>query len=450
MGNITSFSDQNEIPFTKRQIKKYGWVVDIPDSRDIWVSIPEISNIKTKTDLRMSNFLPVVHNQGDLGSCATHSVIDAYTYDLNKNGIKLEFIPSISFLYYNQRYINGTEQYDSGSSIRDTIKVINRIGLCSEELYPYDTIFYTDKPSLEAYTESKRNIRPMLYKRVKPVIDDILKVLCYDIPVIFGFSVCESFEHPDVSKTGLVPVPKIGERVIGSHTALIVGYDTEKKLLIVKNSHGIKFGALGYFWLPFSYINSRYCADLWIVYSNRPKKQQVHVHQPQPQPQPQPQQVVKIPEPQINTPSPVQIPQQVPSPVQIPQQIPSPVQIPQQVLIPEQIPQKVPSPVQIPQQVLIPEQVFEQSKIIEQMGSSKIGQDAENLNHVVHPSIPFSAPIVLPKVSKNITRNRELSQISQQLPEQMNKYTQEYIDNIIDSDDSDSVNYVYKSEPESE
>lgn len=431
MGNITSSSEQDEIPFTRRQIKKYGWVVDIPDSRDIWVSIPEISNIKTKTDLRMSNFLPVVHNQGDLGSCATHSVIDAYTYDLNKNGIKLEFNPSVSFLYYNQRYINGTEQYDSGSSIRDTIKVINKIGMCSEELYPYDTIFFTDKPSLEAYTESKRNIRPMLYKRVRPVIDDVLKVLCYDIPVIFGFSVCESFEHPDVSKTGLVPAPKIGERVVGSHTALIVGYDTERKLLIVKNSHGIKFGALGYFWLPFSYINSRYCADLWIIYSNKPKKQQVH-------------QQVKVPQ-KVQDPVPVQIPQQAQEPQQV-VQIPEPqIHIPS----PVQIPQKVPSPVQIPQQVLIPEQVFEQTKIIEQMGPSKISQDIENLNHVAYPSIPFSAPIVLPKVSKNTTR-KELPQISQPLPEQMNKYTQEYIDNIIDSDDSDSVNYVYKSDLESE
>ncbi len=416
MGNITSFSEQDELPLTRRQIKKYGWVADIPDSRDIWVSIPELNGVKTKVDLRSSGFLPEIRNQGDLGACATHSVIDAYLYDLHKNGTKLTFNPSVSFLYYNQRYINGTEKFDSGSNIRDTIKVINKLGLCPEELYPYDTIFFTDRPNLEAYTESKKNIRPMLYKRVKPVIDDILKVLCYDMPIIFGFSVCESFEHPEVSKTGLVTMPKIGERIIGSHSALIVGYDSEKKLLIVKNSHGTRFGALGYFWLPFSYINSRYCADLWIVYSNRPKKQ--HVSQPVPVPVPVPQEVI------------------VP---------PQPVPIPQEVIVPPQ-----PIPVHVPQEAIVTQKFTEHTNVSKQTEVPKINQDIEKISHTTYP-IPFTTtalPKVLPNVSKNISR-REPIHNSPPLPEQMNKYTQEYIDNIIDSDDSDSVNYAYKSDMES-
>lgn len=270
MGNITN-KEENSFPLTKRKIKKYGWVMDIPDTRDIYATIPDINNILPKVDLRNTGYLPEIFDQKDLGSCATHSVMTAYLYDLNKNNKKIDFDLSVSFVYYNQRIISNSVNFDSGSSIRDAMKVLNKIGVCSNELYPYDTLFFTDKPGPESYKQALENINEMLYKRVNPEINNILKILSYEIPVIFGFTVYESFENPDTVRTGLISIPSHNESVIGSKTAVIVGYDLSKKYFICCNSNGKKWGALGYFWIPFSFINERYCSDFWIFYSKKTK-----------------------------------------------------------------------------------------------------------------------------------------------------------------------------------
>ena len=44
-------------------------------------------------------------------------------------------------------------------------------------------------------------------------------------PIVFGFSVYESFESADVAHTGVVPLPPRGETLVGGHAVVAVGYD---------------------------------------------------------------------------------------------------------------------------------------------------------------------------------------------------------------------------------
>lgn len=69
MGNITNKEEKN-FPLQIRKNKKYGWIIDVPDTRDIYATIPEINNILPKVDLRNNGFLPEIFDQKDLGSCA--------------------------------------------------------------------------------------------------------------------------------------------------------------------------------------------------------------------------------------------------------------------------------------------------------------------------------------------------------------------------------------------
>ena len=58
----------------------------------------------------------------------------------------------------------------------------------------------------------------------------------YRYPFVFGFSVYACFETPAVARTGLVPMPARGERVLGGYAVLAAGYDEAAQRFIVRNS----------------------------------------------------------------------------------------------------------------------------------------------------------------------------------------------------------------------
>lgn len=52
-----------------RKIKRYGWILDLPDQRDHLYAAPQpvLVKLPKKVDLRPK--CPPVFNQGELGSC---------------------------------------------------------------------------------------------------------------------------------------------------------------------------------------------------------------------------------------------------------------------------------------------------------------------------------------------------------------------------------------------
>lgn len=264
MGNVENKPNDNKM---SRKIKKYGWNPDIPDIRDIvQISISYSKTKKNIVDLRDTNFLPPVLNQGNMGSCVTHAVLAAFMFIWNKSK-KPQFVPSRQFIYYNQRICSNTIEFDSGSSIRDALKIIKKFGVCKEECYPYDIEYFTDRPNINAYKNASTNMIDFKYKRIDFSIENIMNALNYEIPVIFGYTVFESFDNANVARTGLVPVPKItSEKIIGSCCSVIVGYDNTKKYFLCMGSWGTSFGQGGYFWVPYAFVNAKNCSDFWILY----------------------------------------------------------------------------------------------------------------------------------------------------------------------------------------
>lgn len=85
-------------------------------------------------------------------------------------------------------------------------------------------------------------------------------------PFVFGFAVYESFESKEVKKTGIMPMPKLDERMVGGHAVCAVGYDDTKKYFIIRNSWGDTWGDKGYFYMPYAYIiNNSLAADFWTI-----------------------------------------------------------------------------------------------------------------------------------------------------------------------------------------
>ena len=248
------------------RIKRFGWVRDIPDQRDFRYEPPPLlaEALPAKTDLRAG--FPACYNQGELGSCTANAIAGALQFLERKEGSPHAIMPSRLFIYYNERALEGTIDSDSGAQIRDGIKSVAKRGFCPEELWPYDIGKFADKPPERCYRAALKD-RVSQYLRLDHVgALPLLTCLASGYPFVFGFSVYESFESPSVRATGVVPMPRLGERVLGGHAVVACGYDQKAGRFIVRNSWGSRWGMDGYFTMPYAYLtNSFLSADFWTI-----------------------------------------------------------------------------------------------------------------------------------------------------------------------------------------
>ena len=245
----------------------YGWKPDVDDERDI-CALYATGKLPASVDLRPQ--CPPVYDQGQLGSCTANAIAAALELDRMKQKLPV-FIPSRLFIYYNERAMEGSVNEDSGASLRDGIKSVNSLGVCDEAIWPYDIYEFAVKPPASAYTAAKLD-RALAYRRITQTTAQLEAALAAGYPVVFGFTVYESFESDEVAKTGIVPMPTAGEQVLGGHAVVLVGYDSSTKRFLVRNSWGSDWGLQGYCSFPFQYLTSKTLAnDFWQVRSVGPK-----------------------------------------------------------------------------------------------------------------------------------------------------------------------------------
>jgi C1A family cysteine protease len=260
-------------PLTKLHLRRssrhggYGWVRDLPDTRDFAYAAPLFrfpQGLPPSVDLRRE--CPPIYNQGNLGSCTGNGIAAAIEFDLRKLG-KKEFIPSRLFIYYNERVIEGTVAQDSGAQVRDGIKSVATIGAPPETDWPYDISKFTNKPSPKAYADAKKDLVTS-YSRISQSVTQMRGCLAEGYPFVFGFTVYESFESDAVARTGNVPMPDLGENVVGGHCVMAVGYDDASRRFTIRNSWGPDWGEYGYCFMPYEYLLSpSLSSDFWTIRS---------------------------------------------------------------------------------------------------------------------------------------------------------------------------------------
>lgn len=252
-----------------RRNSRYGWQPDLPDQRDFRYAVKRmkreaLSRIPREVDLRKA-WMPAPYDQGDLGSCTANAIGAALAYEHQKESLG-SLMPSRLFIYYGERVVEGSIQSDSGAQIRDGIKVVASLGAPPEKLWPYDIAKFTRKPPAKAYRAALQH-RAVAYFRVDQTrLEEMLGCLASGFPFVFGFTVYEGFEGAKVEKMGVLDLPKKGERVLGGHAVLAVGYNQKTKRFLVRNSYGSGWGRKGYFTMPFAYLlDEDLAADFWTI-----------------------------------------------------------------------------------------------------------------------------------------------------------------------------------------
>jgi C1A family cysteine protease len=242
----------------------YGWQRQQPDRRDArFHPAPSVlESLPAAGDLT-SGMGPVL-DQGPIGSCGPNSADSLILFDQQKQGMPVKS-SSRRLIYWFTRYLMGTVDQDSGVDNRTMLKALNQFGQCAEDLDPYDVARYREPPP-DAAVKAAAAAKITNYAAVMQTLDVMRACIASGFPFLFGFSVYESFESAEVTHTGMVPMPRWGERSVGGHDVVICGYDDAKQLFKFKNSWGDSWGHQGYGYFPYAYATDpNLSSDFWVI-----------------------------------------------------------------------------------------------------------------------------------------------------------------------------------------
>lgn len=256
----------------------FGWLPDHPDHRDIPFQgiIRKATELPSQFDIRQIADIPHPLDQGDLGSCVANATAAAMMYERAKvralgpdKGTDSLSIPSRLFIYYGAREAINTVNEDSGSMIRDAMKVAYNVGAPVESSWPYRIDKFTVRPPARSYSNARYH-KITGYRSVPVNIVEIRKALAEGLSIVVGISVYDNFPFDG---NGDVPMPTPNSAMEGGHAILLTGYNDSTERVTFRNSWGANWGDGGYGTLPYAYIGDpNYGDDYWAVIDDQYKE----------------------------------------------------------------------------------------------------------------------------------------------------------------------------------
>lgn len=211
-----------------------------------------------------------VFDQGERGTCVANAATSLLDY-------LAHYRNSRQFAYYQAKMMDGHPNTE-GTWIKTELTVLAdpRIvdyGDVQEEEWPYcehskATVHQGPPPEVCYDTLRNCGVSPVFVRR-SSVVDDIKTLLVgsrdhLPVPVIVGLRVYESFDNYYSNRSGVINLPLPGERILGGHAMLIVGYFDGEGVFLVRNSWGSRWAAQnpkgfpGHALLPYRYVRE-YC-----------------------------------------------------------------------------------------------------------------------------------------------------------------------------------------------
>ncbi|KAL2887508.1 putative peptidase C1-like protein L477 [Ceratocystis lukuohia] len=258
------------------------WCDPIPDNYDPRDHEFELTSINVKPSVDLRPFCPDIYDQKRMASCIANAVAAAYEYGINKQKLGA-FSPSRLFIWYNARAKSDNPQHiymNTGCRMRDAIASLNckKNGVCAEEDWPYVVGEYDEKTKVfKKFAKPRMKPSPEAMKKAhfhtatkylffKPGKDLCLRLKgCLDKEYPFvmqmkTFGSLNDYMTPDHE----IRMPTGKElKKTGGHGVMVVGYNDNEKVFIVRNSWGEKWGDNGHFYMPYAYL--KHCSDFWTL-----------------------------------------------------------------------------------------------------------------------------------------------------------------------------------------
>jgi len=276
---ITAKRRREGIPMQSKRIDKLlskfplNYRRDPEDERDFLLTggIKNLLEAESKLPERVDHTpgMSPVKDQGQLGSCVGFAVAAMKEWQekheheeevaKGKRGRPKVYDYSEAWLYWNSKKLDPWPN-EEGTSIRYAMKVLQKIGVPTEKGWPYKSVGDVGKPKKWAGLVARWALIES-YQRIDTLTG--LKLALVNGPVPIGIPCF--YEIFFVGSDGYVPYPADPDKIYGGHAVCAVSYNNRTQLIKFKNSWGKKWGANGYGFLPYKYIDD----FLWDAWSSK-------------------------------------------------------------------------------------------------------------------------------------------------------------------------------------
>lgn len=243
-----------------------GWRPDKPNRFDHVYSGDPGQDVPGAVSLRTSPFNFPAFDQGPWGSCVGQGVARICRFALRKAG-KPDIMPSRMAIYGLGRRLEGTLDSDAGMEIRDGLLVVAADGIVPEDQWDYSESHLTEIPPNSLLHDAKQH-KAIEYLRLKRD-DDLYHIrhcIAQGWPVTFGFTCYERLDADSTARTGIIPLPRRGEQVIGGHCMVVDEFNHAKRKVSGYNSWGTAFGDQGRFIMDYEWLlDEGLSDDFWTV-----------------------------------------------------------------------------------------------------------------------------------------------------------------------------------------
>ncbi|MBZ9630098.1 C1 family peptidase [Salegentibacter sp. LM13S] len=199
----------------------------------------------------LSENLPPVGDQGELGSCvswATSYYMKSYQEKIESDLPYSEatiFSPSYT---YNQL----TDEDCGGTSIPETLSLIEDQGVAVLELFPYTATECESQPD-EAVIEAAAEARISDFKSLsgENMLAEMKTLITQQQPVIIGAVLSPEFGKTDSFGLSAYRTHTVDYDDVTCHAMLVIGFDDEVSAFKVVNSWGEAWGDNGFVWIDY-------------------------------------------------------------------------------------------------------------------------------------------------------------------------------------------------------